>query len=101
MEQLAYEAAVPKELADLIPEFMANRKKDIATLRAALAEANLEQLRFLGHRMKGIGASYGFVAITDLGKQIEDAAKAGTEGALRALVDAYDAYIAKVTVTFV
>lgn len=101
MDQLAYEASVPKELADLIPDFLANRKKDIAALRTAFAEANLEQLRFVGHRMKGIGASYGFDPITAIGKEIEQAAKEGALTAIGALLDAYDAYLANVRVSFV
>ncbi len=103
MEQLAYEAEVPRDLADLIPDFMANRKKDVAALRTALAEANLEQARSVGHRMKGIGSSYGFDAITAFGKQIEEAAKAGA-GALESigsLLEAYEGYLANVRVVFV
>jgi histidine phosphotransfer protein HptB len=103
MEQLAYEAAVPKELADLLPDFMANRQKDVAALRAALEEANVEQLRSVGHRMKGIGASYGFDPITAFGRQIEQATKAeaGVIEAIAAVLEAYDAYLANVRVTFV
>lgn len=104
MEQFAYEASVPKDLADLIPDFMSNRKKDIVTLRVALEEANLEEVRAVGHRMRGIGSSYGFDPITALGKQMEDAAKAAGAGALASiatLLEAYEAYIANVQVTFV
>src|ERR671926_396214 len=56
----SYKVTVARDLEDLIPVFMGNRKKELDTLRVALAAADFEQLRQLGHRMKGVGNSYGF-----------------------------------------
>ena len=67
---------VAKDLEDLIPVFMKNRAKEVDTLRAAVGASDFEQLRQLGHRMKGVGNSYGFAHVSTLGKRIEDAAKA-------------------------
>ena len=58
-----YKVIVAKDLEDLIPVFMSNRHKELDSLRVALAAADFEQLRQLGHRMKGVGNSYGFNAI--------------------------------------
>lgn len=35
---------VDKDLVDLVPNFMANRKKELVALRAAFANADLAQL---------------------------------------------------------
>ena len=51
---------VAKDLEDLVPTFMKNRAKELDTLRTALAGGDFEQLRQIGHRMKGVGNSYGF-----------------------------------------
>ena len=56
---------------------MDNRKKELDTLKVALASADFEQLRQLGHRMKGVGNSYGFEHVSTLGKHIEDGARSG------------------------
>lgn len=96
-----YEVAVAKDLADLIPDFMANRQKDAEALRAALAEADVAQLRQIAHRMKGVGSSYGFHDITALGRQIGDAARMGAMPAVAQLLEAYETYLSEVTVTFV
>ncbi len=91
---------VAKDLADLIPTFMKNRAKEVETLRAALAAGDLEQLRQLGHRMKGVGNSYGFEKVSTLGRQIEDGAKAGDRAALEARIAEYADYLARVRIVY-
>ena len=91
---------VAKDLADLIPVFFENRKKEIASLRAALATGNFEQLRQLGHRMKGVGNSYGFAAISDIGKRVEDGAKVADKAGINACVGEYANYLSKVQVVY-
>ncbi|MDE5411800.1 Hpt domain-containing protein [Alkalihalobacterium chitinilyticum] len=85
---------IDKDLKDLIPGFMENRKKDIETMKFALSEEDFEQVRMIGHRMKGFGSGYGFEFITDLGKQLEEAAKEGDklkiEGGITALINYLD-----------
>ena len=91
---------VAKDLEDLIPTFMKNRNKDLETLRTALAAGDLEQLRQLGHRMKGVGNSYGFEKVTVLGKQIEDGAKANDRAGLEACIAEYAEYLARVQIVY-
>lgn len=96
----SYIVTVPKDLADLIPTFMSNRKKELQTLRSALKALDLEQLRQLGHRMKGVGNSYGFEKVSLLGKQIEDGARSGDRLALEACIADYDDYLARVSIVY-
>ena len=91
---------VQKDLEDLIPVFMRNRHKELDSLRAALAAADFEQLRQLGHRMKGVGNSYGFTHISTLGKYIEDGARSGDRASLQARVSEYEEYLSKVQITY-
>lgn len=95
-----YTAVVAKDLADLIPMFMQNRRKELETLRAALASSDWEQIRQLGHRMKGVGNSYGFAPISDLGKMIEDGAKANDAAGIGARLAEYGDYLEKVKVVY-
>ncbi len=91
---------VAKDLEDLIPTFMKNRRKELETLGAALAAGDMEQLRLLGHRMKGVGNSYGFEKVSELGKQIEDGAKVTNRASLEALIVEYTDYLARVTIVY-
>jgi HPt (histidine-containing phosphotransfer) domain-containing protein len=100
MSQDSHKVVVPKDLEDLVPVFLKNRRKEVETLRVALAAADFEQLRQLGHRMKGVGNSYGFKQVSVLGKQIEDSARAGDTAALGLALSSYADYLAKVEVTY-
>ena len=91
---------VAKDLEDLVPTFMKNRGKELETLRAALAGGDFEQLRQLGHRMKGVGNSYGFEKVSLLGKQIEDGAKTGDRAGLDARIAEYADYLACVKIVY-
>lgn len=91
---------VAKDLEDLVPTFLKNRGKELETLRAALAAGDVEQLRQLGHRMKGVGNSYGFEKVSALGKRIEDGAKAVDRPGLEACIAEYTDYLARVQVVY-
>lgn len=100
MTDNAYTVVVGKDLEDLVPVFMDNRKKEVETLRAALNALDFEQLRQLGHRMKGVGNSYGFSKVSELGKSIEDGARSGDRDALNAMIADYADYLARVKVVY-
>lgn len=95
-----YKVMVAKDLEDLIPVFMKNRHKELETLRVALAAADFEQLRQLGHRMKGVGNSYGFTHVSTLGKYIEDGARSGDRASLDARIREYADYLARVQISY-
>ncbi|MGE0875767.1 MAG: Hpt domain-containing protein [Burkholderiales bacterium] len=100
MSQEAQTVKVAKDLEDLIPVFMKNRAKEVDSLRAAVSAGDFEQLRQLGHRMKGVGNSYGFAFVSEIGKRVEDAAKASDAGAISACVDEYEQYLANLTIVY-
>ncbi|HWA38305.1 MAG TPA: Hpt domain-containing protein [Burkholderiales bacterium] len=100
MEKEGIVVVVDKEIEDLVPVFMKNRHKEVETLKAALAAADFEQLRQVGHRMKGVGNSYGFERVSLLGRQIEDGARSGDRAGLAARITEYQDYLAKVQVTY-
>ena len=100
MSEQPITVSVAKDLEDLIPTFMKNRHKEIETLRAALAAGDMEQLRQLGHRMKGVGNSYGFEQVSTLGKQLEDGAKATDRAGLEARIAEYTDYLARVKIVY-
>lgn len=100
MNESHYKVVVAKDIEDLIPVFLSNRKKEVETLRVALAAQDFEQLRQLGHRMKGVGNSYGFNHVSTLGKYIEDGARSGDRAALEARIAEYAEYLARVQIAY-
>lgn len=100
MTQSNLKVTVAKDLADLIPVFFKNRQKELETLRTALAAGDFEQLRHLGHRMKGVGNSYGFATVSEIGKRIEDGARSSDRGAIEPCISEYAEYLATVQVVY-
>jgi len=95
-----YKVKIAKDIADLIPVYLANRKKELEALRAALAAADFEKLRQLGHRMRGVGNSYGFERVTSLGKEIEEGARSGDKSSLDRHIAAYGDYLSRLQITY-
>ena len=100
MDHQTITITVAKDLEDLIPTFMTNRGKELETLRTALGTGDMEQLRQLGHCMKGVGSSYGFELISALGKQIEDGAKSRDLPGIEARIREYTEYLARVKIIY-
>lgn len=100
MADIDYTAVVAKDLEDLIPVFLRNRTKEIDLLRTAVAAGDYEQLKQIGHRMKGVGNSYGFAPISDFGKSIEDNAKNSDKAAVDGVIGTYADYLSKVKIVY-
>jgi len=100
MPESSFTVTVSRDLEDLIPGFMKNRSKELESLRAALTAADYEQMRQLGHRMRGVGNSYGFAKITTLGTVIEEGARRQDRAALDAAIVEYQEFLGKVTIVY-
>lgn len=61
-------------IADLVPGFLRNRKRDVAAILDAVDRGDFATVAKLGHGMRGAGSNYGFQAITDIGAALEQAA---------------------------
>lgn len=91
---------VDGDLAELIPGFLANRAKDVLSLREFVANHNLEAAGRIAHSMKGSGGGYGFDIITSLGGQMEHAARTGDGARVLALADELADFLARVRPVF-
>jgi len=100
MTENIHTVIISKDLADLIPVFFRNRQKEVEALRSALAAGDFEQLRQLGHRMKGVGNSYGFAKVSEIGKRVEDDAGAANKTAIDACIGEYADYLSKVQIVY-
>lgn len=89
---------VDPDLKELIPEFIENIYKNTEEIKKLLMDGDLETIRGIGHSMKGSGGSYGFDEITRIGKEIEEAAKAGNKDDIARLNKSLVEYLSKVKV---
>jgi PAS domain S-box-containing protein len=89
--------ANPK-FADLVPGFLKNRRLDVVVMGEALQRGDFQAVARLAHDMKGVGASYGFETITDIGSALEQAAAISDSGAARMWVSELSRYLEGVEV---
>jgi CheY-like chemotaxis protein len=87
-------------IADLVPGFLQNRRRDVAAILSALDRGDFATIGKLGHGMRGIGGSYGFQAITDIGAALEAAAASADADAVRKWAADLGAYLDLVEVVF-
>lgn len=98
MEERTTVVYVDEELADLIPEFLENRRRDVEQITRLIQEGKYGELARLGHTMKGTGGGYGFTEISEIGQGIEEAGARGDRESIMTLCERLAAYLAAVTV---
>ncbi len=91
---------IDEDLADLIPMYLENKKKDIAVMQKSLNENDYENIRLVGHSMKGSGGGYGFDEISRIGKDIEEAAQNQERDTINVLALELEDYISRVDIVF-
>jgi CheY-like chemotaxis protein/HPt (histidine-containing phosphotransfer) domain-containing protein len=90
-------ARVPAGLEHIAPGYLAKRRAELPVLRQLLREFDWNQIRVLGHNMKGTGSGYGFPEITGLGSALEQAAKQSNPEVVALQLKELEAYLTRVT----
>jgi len=88
------------DLADLIPGYLESRRLDLVKIRRELAQDNYAPIAVVGHRMRGTGSSYGFDGLSEIGSQIEAAAKASQSASLGEAIQALEEYLDSLQVNY-
>ncbi len=70
-----YKIVVDKDLQDIVPAYIESKKAELVSLSAMQAAGNLEELRKSGHKLAGSGGGYGFDRLSEIGRQLETAAR--------------------------
>jgi HPt (histidine-containing phosphotransfer) domain-containing protein len=95
-----YQAFVEKRISELLPAFLMRRRDEVESLRHALEAGDFNRLGQLGHRMRGVGGSYGFDHVTTLGQRIEQSARERDGTLILELIADYADYLANVRIEF-
>jgi HPt (histidine-containing phosphotransfer) domain-containing protein len=95
-----HHALVERAILDLIPSFLSNRRREVESLRHAVIVGDFELVRRLGHRMRGVGGSYGFDYVSILGRRIEQGGREHDVALLGELVADYEDYLSAVRIEY-
>ncbi|MCT4661817.1 MAG: Hpt domain-containing protein [Tissierellales bacterium] len=89
------------DFEELIPTFLENRRKDCVYLRKLLEKRDYEEMRKLGHSIKGVGYNYGFDVIGDLGKKLEEVVSVKNDLKIKEIASDIENYIENIDIEFI
>lgn len=92
---------IDQDLKELIPGYLENRNKDVEKMKELLANKDYEELKRLGHQIKGNAGSYGFSQMSVYGMNIEDACKNSQYDSIEENIKNIEDYLGKVEITYV
>jgi len=92
---------IDQELEPVVPEYLEKRLRDCTEIEGLLASGGMDQIQFMGHRMKGSGGSFGFDEISEIGEALETAARAADAEGVRSAVGRLERYLARVSVAYI
>ena len=88
------------DLDDIIPEYLESKRAECLQLRELAEQGDFEEICTIAHGMKGSGGCYGFPVITEIGRNMEIAAKATNLADVLVQVDALQSYMDRVEVRY-
>jgi HPt (histidine-containing phosphotransfer) domain-containing protein len=89
-----------KDIEPIVTRFLGRKRAEIPRLRAALQGQDFEEIRRLGHDLKGAGEGFGFPDLTVVGEQLERSARSRDRKTITEQIDAMDRYLASVEVHY-
>lgn len=92
---------ISQELEQLVSEYLEARRRECAAIEQLLHSCNVEEIRWMGHHMKGSGGSFGFDDISEIGEALENAAQESDVAGIRSAADRLERYLERVAVKFV
>ncbi len=92
---------IDRDFMPVVPGYLENRCAECILIPELLNAGNFDEIRLLGHRMKGSGGSYGFDEISEIGEKLECAAQHHDEEQIRSAINWLERYLDSVTVAYV
>ncbi|MBE9528850.1 MAG: Hpt domain-containing protein [Proteobacteria bacterium] len=95
--------SIEEDLEDIVPGYLENRTRDVASIERALEAGQAEDydsVRVIGHSMKGTGGGYGFDELTNIGARIEVAGKAEDRAGVQKGLEELSEYLRRVKVVY-
>jgi len=85
-------------MAHKIPWYLEKLHEYLIAIQDALGQRDFETIQTIGHRMKGSGVSFGFDAVSDIGRTLEASAKEENAERIREQTLKFSDYLARVEV---
>jgi PAS domain S-box-containing protein len=97
VERLVTSFGDPRSVAGLIDTFLQHVPEQVEALRRGTDQGDAEEVRRAAHTLKSNAATFGATDLTDLSRDLESRAKAGTLDGVTALVDRIEDQLRRAT----
>ena len=91
---------VSKDLKEIFPNFLKNRKQDLDQIKTFIQDNNFAGIQTISHKLAGNAGSYGLKDLGIIGASMEDACKKKDIIEIEKLFNHYQDYISKLKVVF-
>jgi PAS domain S-box-containing protein len=87
---------MPPELSDIVPGYLASRRKEVFEMTKLLAASDFGRLSVLSHNLKGTARGYGFPELVRMGSALEQSANQMDSGTLLTQITDLGNYLQRV-----
>lgn len=94
----APQVKIDSEMAELIPPFLAECRRELEAMEHSLVDADFKAIALMSHQLTGSGASYGFQYLTDASRRIETGVRGRDAVLIKAELDSIRRYLDRVKV---
>ncbi|MBU0650292.1 Hpt domain-containing protein [bacterium] len=91
---------IDNEFADLVPEFLADKIKDVDEIREAFAREDFEFIASVAHKIKGSGGVYGIDALSYLGEVLKEFAEQEDKQGIEDVIEDFVYFFEHVKIQF-
>ena len=91
---------IEKDLVEIVPGYLENRRQDLLTLQAALGAGDYVTIAGIGHRIRGTGAGYGFEWLSAAGATLETAGKTADAASIQKAIMEITDYLNRIEVFY-
>lgn len=91
---------IDKDLEDIIPSFLENRRKDLEKVKDAISQNDFKTIESIAHKLAGNAGSYGLDDLGEIGMKLEVAASKEEFPLVEELFQNYRDYMNKLTIEF-
>lgn len=96
-----YVVELDADMEELIPSFLENKKADLEAMRQAAYDNDFEEMRTLGHKLKGSFNMYGFKQVGNICHALEEAAKEQDAALIADNLKLLEDFLEKMVITYV
>lgn len=87
---------IPPALKAIIPGYLDRRNQDILQLKLAVEQNDFQTIGVIAHKLKGNGASYGFIQLTEIGKKLMHSSETKNQLMTRQLISEFESELSSI-----